>query len=111
MDIFFRVQLAKPESMSLGEFFDVWIAETEAVLAAREAGVIQWVHKVSGQYEVVGVMTVDSAEHLDELMHGLPVWRNSASHTVVDMEWLPVGSYEAWSQQMKRHNQQLPAQD
>lgn len=104
MDIFFRVKLAKPESMSLSDFFDVWIKETEAVLAARDAGVMKWVYKVAGQYEVVGVMAVESAEQLDDLMHQLPVWRDSNSHTVVDMEWLPLTSYEKWSAQMKRHN-------
>lgn len=106
MDVFFRVQLAKPKSLSLSAFFDVWIAETEAVLAARDAGVIKWVYKIAGQYEVVGVITVDSAEQLDELIHGLPVWRDSNAHTIVDMEWLPVTSYEAWSRQMKAHNGQ-----
>lgn len=104
MDVFFRVQLAKPESMALAEFFDVWIAETEAVMGARDAGVIKWVYKVAGQYEVLGVIAVDSAEHLDELIHQLPVWRDSAGHTVVDMEWLPLTDYAAWSKQMKAHN-------
>ena len=102
MDVFFRVKLEKTESMSLEDFFGPWIQETEAVLAAQDAGVIKWIYKVAGQYEVLGVMAVESAEQLDEIMHQLPVWRDSNSHLVIDSEWKPVTSYAGWSELMKK---------
>lgn len=106
MDVFFRVRLQKSESITLEQFFEGWIAETEAVLAAREAGVIKWVYKVAGQYEVLGVMAIEQPEQLDEIMHELPVWRDSNSHLVEHAEWIPVTSYEGWSKLMKQRNGQ-----
>lgn len=104
MDIFFRVRLAKPESLSLEGFFDTWIEETKAVLAARDSGVIKWIYKTAGQYEVLGVMQVEQVEQIDEIMHQLPVWRTSCSHLVEQSEWFPVTSYEGWQKLMQSHN-------
>ena len=57
--------------MSLGEF---WEEETRATLGAVEAGKIVSLYKVSGQRRVIGVLDVENADELDQIiMAGLPM--------------------------------------
>lgn len=100
MEVMMWAKLAKPESASNKEFFDVWYQESIAAIEALKAGAIKNIWKVAGKYEVVAVMDVASGDDLDVIVHSLPIWRLGYAHVVPEITWIPLRSYENWSKQL-----------
>ena len=99
MDVMVHAKLHKPDRMSNKEFFGVWKKEAAAALGAVEAGVIKNIWKVAGKYDVIVVMSVESVDQIDEIMHSLPIW-NLGYDYIVDMEWTMLRPYENWAKQL-----------
>ena len=96
-----RVKLAKPEGMANKEFYEVWLQEAEATVAAMKAGMLKGVYKVPGRYEVIVLLEVDSADTIDHLVHSMPLWKLGYSHLVTDLEWTALRPYENWAEDLK----------
>ena len=77
----------------------MWKKEAEAALGAVEAGVIKNIWKVAGKYDVIVVMTVQSEDQIDEIMHSLPIW-NLGYDYIIDMEWMILRPYGNWAKQL-----------
>lgn len=102
MEVMLWAKLQKPEGISNKEFFGVWKKESEAALAAVEAGVIKSIYKVAGKYEVVAIIEVASADQIDEIVHQLPIWRLGYAHIVPSIEWIPLRPYRNWAEHLKQ---------
>jgi muconolactone delta-isomerase len=102
MEMLIHAKLRKPDRMSNQEFFGVWKQEATAALEAVKAGVIKQIWKVPGKYEVFLVMEVDSVDRMDEIMHGLPIWKLGYEYIVSSMEWIPLRPYEHWAKQLDK---------
>ena len=100
MEVMMWAKIAKPESASNSEFFEVWRKESVAAIEALKAGAIKAIWKVAGKYEVVAVMEVDSGDDLDAIVHSLPIWKLGYSHIVPEINWIPLRSYENWGKQL-----------
>jgi muconolactone delta-isomerase len=62
--------------MSQEELWEAWEEEAEAALAAKEAGTVVGLYKVSGQRRVLAVLDVESHDELDRIWMGaLPMAR------------------------------------
>ena len=59
-----------------------------------------------GKYDVIVVMSVDSVDQIDEIMHSLPIW-NLRYDYIMDMEWTMLRPYENWA----KHLDALSASD
>ena len=101
MEIMMWAKLAKPESATNKEFFEVWRQESVAAVEAYRAGIIKSIWKVAGKYEVVAVMEVQSGDDLDAIVHNLPIWKLGYAHIVPEINWIPLRSYENWGEQLK----------
>ena len=99
MDVLIHAKLHKPDRMSNQEFFGVWKQEATAALEAVKAGVIKNIWKVPGKYDVIVLMGVDSVDQIDEIMHGLPIWKLGYDY-IIDMEWILLRPYENWAKQL-----------
>lgn len=99
MEVLLHARLRKPDRMSHQEFFGVWKQETEAVLAARDAGVIKQVWKVPGRYEVIAVVEIASVDQIDPMTHSLPFFKLGYDYAV-DFQWTLLGSYDDWAKQV-----------
>lgn len=100
MDVMIHAKLHKPDRMSNQEFFGVWKQEAEAALGAVKAGVVKHIWKVAGKYDVILVITVDSADQIDEIVHSLPIWKLGYEY-IVDLEWMILRSYENWDKHLE----------
>ncbi len=95
--LFFVDFKVTPKELSLDELWDIWEKEAEAALGAMEAGKIVAAYKVSGQRRVIGILDVESADELDQiLMAALPI-----AH-YVEVEALPVREYPAFAEDVRR---------
>ncbi len=100
MDVLINARLHKPDGMSNQEFFGVWKQEAAGALAGVEAGVIKNIWKVPGKYDVILVMSVESADQIDELIHSLPIWKLGYDY-IVDLEWTLLRPYENWAKHLE----------
>ena len=100
MLVMMTATLAKPESLSNAEFFEVWRQESMAAIEAVKAGAIKSIWKVAGEYQVIAVIEVDSGDQIDEIVHNLPIWKLGYAHIVPSITWKPLRSYENWSAQL-----------
>lgn len=101
MLVMMTADLAKPESLSNKEFFEVWRQESVAALEAVKAGAIKGIWKVAGEYQVIAVIEVDDGDQIDEIVHSLPIWRTGNAHFVPRITFKPLRSYENWAEQLK----------
>ena len=101
MDVMVHAKLHKPDRMSNKEFFGVWKKEAEAALGAVKAGVIKNIWKVAGKYDVIVVISVESVDQIDEIMHSLPIWSLGYDY-IIDMEWTILRPYEHWAKQLDK---------
>ena len=102
MLVLFKAYIEKPADMSNKDFYTLWRKESEAALAAKEAGVVKAIWKVAGKPEVVVVMDVESADALDNAFLSLPIWQLGYAHIVKDVEIIPLRSYENWAEDLKK---------
>ncbi len=66
-----------PKGMSQDELWEAWEEEANAALAAKEAGKVVGLYKVSGQRRVLAVLDVEDHDELDQIwMAGLPMARH-----------------------------------
>jgi muconolactone delta-isomerase len=100
MEIMMWAKIAKPESASNAEFFEVWRKESVAAIEALNAGAIKNIWKVAGKYEVIAVMEVNSGADMDAIIHSLPIWTLGYAHMVPEVNWTPLHSYANWSKQL-----------
>ena len=100
MEIMMWAKIAKPESASNAEFFEVWRKESVAAIEALNAGAIKNIWKVAGKYEVIAVMEVNSGADMDAIIHSLPIWALGYAHIVPEVNWTPLHSYANWSKQL-----------
>ena len=100
MDVMVHARLHKPDRMSNEEFFGVWKKEAQAALGAVDAGVIKNIWKVAGKYDVIVVMTVESEDQIDTIMHSLPIWSLGYDY-IIDMEWMVLRNYANWARQLE----------
>ena len=56
--------------------------------------------KVAGKYDVIVVMSVESEDQIDEIMHSLPIW-NLGYDYIIDMEWMVFRPYAKWAKQLE----------
>ncbi len=96
-----KSHIAKPEALSNKEFYSVWHQESEAALAAVEAGAIKGIWKVAGQPEVITIIDVPGADDLDHAMQQFPIWKLGFSHIVADFRIIPLRPYENWAEDLK----------
>lgn len=101
MLVMMTADLAKPESLTNPEFFEVWRQESVAAIEAVKAGAIKAIWKVAGEYQVIAVMDVDSGDMIDEIVHSLPIWKLGYAHIVPKITWKPLRAYENWAEQLK----------
>ena len=101
MEIMLHVKLVKPEGASNKEFFEVWRQESVAAMEAVKAGVIKHIWKVGGKYEVILVLDVDNGDQMDEIIHGLPIWKLGYAHIVPEISWVPLRPYANWAEHLK----------
>jgi len=99
--IMLKSHIAKPEALSNKEFYSVWRQESEAALAAVEAGAIKGIWKVAGQPEVITIIDVPGADDLDHAMQQFPIWKLGFSHIVADFRIIPLRPYENWAEDLK----------
>ncbi len=79
----FRVEHTR---LDRDDFWDEWERETQAALAAIDAGVVKSLYVVAGQRRVIGIVEVESHDRLDQIVMGaLPM-----SHHLTLEEVLPV---------------------
>ena len=97
-----QAQLTKPEGMSNKEFYSVWEQEAEAAVTALKAGAIKALYKVPGQYVVVGILEINTADDIDHTLHSLPIWKLGYSHLVTGLTWIPLRPYENWAEDLKK---------
>mgnify|MGYP002629615003 CR=1 FL=1 len=100
MEIMMWAKIAKPESASNAEFFEVWRKESVAAIEALNAGAIKNIWKVAGKYEVIAVMEVNSGADMDAIIHSLPIWTLGYAHMVPEVNWTPLHAYANWSKQL-----------
>ena len=100
MDVMIHAKLHKPDRMSNQEFFGVWKQESEAALGAVKTGGIKHIWKVAGKYDVILVVGVDTADQMDELIHGLPIWKLGYEY-IVDLEWTILRPYGNWDKHLE----------
>jgi muconolactone delta-isomerase len=94
-----------PKGMSQEELWEAWEEEAEAALAAKEAGTVVGLYKVSGQRRVLAVLGVESHDELDRIWMGaLPMARYLELKEV-----LPIREYEAFADHVRRRWQQQTA--
>jgi muconolactone delta-isomerase len=101
MEVMMWAKLAKPESASNKEFFEIWRQESVAAIEACRQGAIKNIWKVAGKYEVVAVMEIESGDDLDAIVHGLPIWRLGYAHIVPEINWIPLRPYANWAKQLE----------
>ena len=101
MLVMMTADLAKPESMSSEDFFEVGRQESVAAIEAVKAGAIKAIWKVAGEYQVIAVMDVESGDQIDEIVHSLPIWRLGHAHIVPRVTWKPLRPYENWATQLE----------
>jgi muconolactone delta-isomerase len=83
---------------SLDELFAEWEKETEAVIGARQAGVVKTAFKVVGDRRVIAIMDIDSHDVLDDMFMGqLPL-----AHHIVINEITPIREYDTFAASVKR---------
>ena len=83
---------------SLEELFAAWEHETEAVIGAREAGVVKQAFKVAGDRRVLAIVDLPNHDVLDDMFMGqLPL-----SHHIVINEISPIREYDASAAALKR---------
>lgn len=102
MEVLLRAKLAKPESLSNKEFFEVWRQESVAALEAVKAGAIKNIWKVAGVYEVLAVVEVDSGDQIDEIVQSLPIWKTGHAHIVPEISWTPLRPYANWAAHLEK---------
>ncbi|MEX2481496.1 MAG: muconolactone Delta-isomerase family protein [Gammaproteobacteria bacterium] len=101
MLVMMTADLAKPESLSNHEFFEVWRQESVAAIEAVKAGAIKAIWKVAGQYQVIAVMEVDDGDQIDEIVHSLPIWKLGYAHIVPEISFKTLRPYENWAKQLE----------
>ena len=101
MLVMMTADLAKPVSMDSGDFFEIWRQESVAAIEAVKAGVIKGIWKVAGEYQIIAVMEVDSADQVDEIVHSLPIWKTGNAHMVPKITFKTLRPYENWAEQLK----------
>jgi muconolactone delta-isomerase len=98
----FQVGLKKPADMSNGEFYGLWDREADAVVGAlAPGGAVKWAYKIAGEPRIVAVMEFKSHDEIDQLIHGLPIWRQGFSHLLEGLTWTPLREYENWHGQLR----------
>ncbi len=101
MEALLRIALEQPEGMSNKEFFGIWSQEARAALGAVAAGMIKSIYKVAGKYEVIVILSVESGDQIDEIVHSMPIWTQGYSHIVKEMQWTLLRPYENWAKQLE----------
>ena len=96
-----HAKLAKPATMSDKEFYGVWQKETEVASAALKAGLINALYKVAGRTEVVAIVEAKTADDIDALLHGMPIWKLGFSHLVHEVNLTPLREYASWTEELK----------
>lgn len=90
--------LVNTKDLSLDELWAIWEKEADAAMAAKKAGKIVALYKVSGQRRVVGLLDVTSHDELDRIvMSALPM-----AHYLEFKEILPVREYENFAADIKK---------
>ena len=94
-----------PKGMSQEELWEAWEEEAAAALAAKEAGTVVSLYKVSGQRRVLAVLDVEDHDELDRIwMAALPMARHLELKEI-----LPIREYEAFADDVRRRWQEQPA--
>jgi|GEM_PF-252530 len=98
-----NAELKKPAELSNSEFYSVWLREAEIALEAmRTTDKVKALWKIAGKHSVIAVFDVDSADELDELLLGMPVFAEGYSHIVAHLEWNVLREYASWAEQLER---------
>lgn len=101
MLVMMTADLAKPESLSNQEFFEIWRQESVAAIEAVKAGAIKAIWKTAGEYQVIAVIEVENGDQIDDIVHSLPIWRLGYAHIVPKITFKPLRPYEHWAQQLE----------
>jgi muconolactone delta-isomerase len=99
MQFFIRFDVRQPDDMSNRELIEMWDRETDAALAAMEAGAVTHLWKVAGQRVVIGVLELPDAETVDRALAGLPIIKEIGA--TVQTEVLPIYDYATFAADLK----------
>ena len=88
-----------PSDMSQQELFAIWAREADAAIGAKEAGVVVDLWKCVGERRVVAVVTVESADMLDQILLDLPIMKEHGQH--VDVQVTALRRYEDFAADVK----------
>jgi muconolactone delta-isomerase len=100
-----QAHLEKPAQTSNKEFYTVWRQEAEAALGALKAGAIKAIYKVAGQYDVIAILDLPSADDVDHAIAGLPIWKLGYAHFVTKLTITALRPYENWAEDLKALSQ------
>ena len=85
----------------LYHFYTIWEKEADAAVKASETGAIYGLYKVAGNDAIVAILDVPSADHMDRVLHNMPIWRLGYAHLVRNVRWTALRPYEAWAADLK----------
>ncbi|MEM7540451.1 MAG: muconolactone Delta-isomerase family protein [Pseudomonadota bacterium] len=102
MEFLFMADIVKPAGMDDAEFFKIWKAESEAAVAALDAGGIKHLWKTAGRYQVIGVFELDDADQMDAALHALPIWAMGHHEMVQNEQWIALRPYRHWAEDLKK---------
>jgi muconolactone D-isomerase len=96
--LFFLDISVNTKNLSLEELWAIWEKEADAALAAKKAGKIVALYKVTGQRRILGIFDAESHDELDRiLMSALPM-----AHYLEFKEILPLRDYESFATDVKK---------
>ena len=101
MEMLFMADIVKPPGMDDKEFYQIWKAESEAAVAAIEAGAIKHLWKAAGRYQVIGVFDLPDGDAMDAALHALPIWQMGHHELVQNQQWIPLRPYVNWAEDLK----------
>ena len=100
MDVMFISKLRKPDAMDDATFYAIWEKEAKTAIASLDAGRMKFMFKVAGRYELIGIMSVDEPEQIDDIIHSLPIWKEGYMHIVEDYQWYILSDYRQWAKKL-----------
>jgi muconolactone D-isomerase len=85
--------------MSQQDLFDIWTEEAGVAIGAKQAGVILDLWKVVGERRVIAIVSIDSADTLDQVLFDLPIMKRMGQHVHIKVS--PLRRYEDFAADVK----------
>jgi muconolactone D-isomerase len=89
-----------PAEMSQMQFFTIWARQADAILGAKQAGVVVDLWKCVGVRRVLCIVDVPDPDTLDQMLLDLPIMQELGQH--VQVEVTPLRRYEDFAADMRK---------